>query len=165
LFDVRAVQLVVIDDVWSGYNPASPIAAVYELRRDANGGLSGEGRFSTSIATPQCVPIAIKSTTATAFLDAVADVDIVPGEYHPFCDHTDDFPKIEIALHVRSNGHDRGGVAVLYTESQGELHAPWCAFVRGQVFVVEGDAIGRSLRALSRSLKRAHLLRMARPGP
>lgn len=154
---------MVIDDVWSGYNPASPIAAVYELRRGVNGGLAGEGRFSTSIATPNCVPITVTPKAAKAFLDAIAAVDVVRGEYQPFCDHTDDFPKIEIALHARSGEHDRGGVAVLYTESQGELHAPWCAFVRGKVFVVEGDAIGRSFRALSRSLKRAHLLRMTRP--
>lgn len=54
----------------------------------------------------------------------------VPGPYAPMLDHTDDYPHIESALHV--GVHDIGkssGLALLFTESQGELHAPWLSQV------------------------------------
>lgn len=161
VLNVREARLVVLHDVWTGYSATSPNAAIYELHRGPRGTLTGEGTFSTSLTKPKRVPIAMKATTASAFLEAIAACRIVPGEYQPFQDHTDDYPHIELALHVGPAGWERGGIAFLYTESQGEFHAPWGAFIGGRSYVVEGDGIGRALTALDRPLKRNELRRLA----
>lgn len=163
LLDTPSAELVLIQDVWVGYTPASPIAARYTLRRGRSGGLSGEGVLSTGLTKrPKRVDVAMKAATASGFLDALADANLVPGAYAPFQDHTDDYPRVEIVVQVppRQIG-DRSGLALLYTESQGELHAPWAAFVSGAAYVVEGDAIGRALQGLDRTLKKGQLRRMA----
>jgi len=162
VFDVRSAAVVLIQDVWVGYSPAAPIAARYELRRSRGGGLSGEGVLSTGLAgKPKRVSVAMKTATALAFLDALAAAWLVPGPYASFRDHTDDYPRIEIVVQVppREIG-DQSGIALLYTESQGEFHAPWAAFVGGRAYVIEGEEIGRALRALDRTLKRAVLWQM-----
>ena len=163
LFDVRKVRRVVLRDVWSGMNPHSPIAAVYELHREASGALTGEGRFSTGLVAPKTVDVSMKAATASAFLDALAGARMNPGDYQPFMDHTDDFPSVEIALH---GGDVAGGLVRLYTESQGRFHTPWGASIAGASYTIEGDEIGRALRALDRTLKRRELrLRLAlQPG-
>jgi hypothetical protein len=80
---------------------------------------------------------------------------VVPGPYQPFWDHTDDFPHIEIAFHVDVRGVlKKGGTGLLFTESQGEFHAPWGAFVAGHLLTIPGDEIGRALAALRAPLKR-----------
>lgn len=160
LLNLDEARLVVIHDVWSGYNPASPIAAVYDLRRTPSKGFRGEGRFSTSLAEPRTVSISMKSATATAFLEALMSARLSPGPYVPFEDHTDDYPTVEIAIHVGAGGRRGSGIAMLHTTSQGEHNAPWAVFVGGTVHVAKGDEIGRALGALNRTLKRAELERM-----
>ncbi|MDB4944540.1 MAG: hypothetical protein JWP97_4074 [Labilithrix sp.] len=159
---VRDAQVVLIQDVWVGYNPASPIAARYQLRRSGGGGLSGEGALSTSLAPkPKRVTVAMKAATASAFLEALAGARLVPGPYVAFQDHTDDYPTIEIVLQVPPRDMRNGsGVALLYTQSQGETHAPWAAFVGGCAYVIAGDDVGRALQALERPLKKQELQRM-----
>jgi hypothetical protein len=157
---VRRACLVVIHDAWVGFNPHSPIAAVYELRRGPRAGLSGKGRLSTAIAGERVVDVKVPSAAATRFT-AVASARRVPGPYAAMVDHTDDYPHIEIALHVdvRDIG-ERSGLALLFTESQVEYHAPWGACVRGEIFSLPGEEIGKALAALRAPLKRATLDRM-----
>lgn len=159
--DVRRARLVVIHDAWVGYNPHSPVAAVYELRRGPRGALSGQGRFSTAIAGERIVDVNIPSAATTRFLTAVASAHAVPGPYMAVQDHTDDYPHIEIAFHVdvRDVG-ESSGIALLFTESQGEFHAPWGACIGGQMLSLPGEEIGKALAALRGPLKRATLDRM-----
>jgi len=159
--DVRDAQLVVIHDIWVGYNPHSPVAAVYKLLRGASGDLVGEGRLSTAIAGERVVDIAVTSRATAHFLDAIAGVRVVAGPYEPMQDHTDDYPRIEIVLHVGvRDTREQGGIVLLFTESQGEFNAPWGACVRGEIFSIPDEDVGRALLALRRPLKRAQLDRM-----
>lgn len=166
LVDVRGADLVLIQDAWVGYSAASPVVARYELRRTRGGGLSGDGVLSTGLAEgAKRVRVAMKAATTDAFLDAISDAELVPGQYAPFQDHTDDYPRIEIVVRVPTRHvGDRSGLVTLYTESQGESHAPWAAFVGGNVYVVAGDEVGRALVALDRALKKGELRRMAGGG-
>jgi hypothetical protein len=159
--DVRRARLVVIHDEWVGFNAHSPVAAIYELRRGTRGGLFGEGRLSTAIAGKRVVDVNVPSAAATQFLTAVASARVVPGPYLALLNHTDDYPHIEIVLDVdvRENG-DSGGLALLFTESQGEFHAPWGACLGGKMFSLPGEEIGKALAALRRPPKRATLDRM-----
>lgn len=165
LVDTPSAELVLIQDTWVGYNAASPIAARYTLHRGRGGGLSGEGVLSTGLSKrPKRVAVAMKAATASTFLGAIADANLVPGAYAPVLDHTDDYPRIEVVVQVApSQMRDRSGFVLLYTESQGEFHAPWAAFVGGVAYVVDGDAIGRALHALDRSLRKAELRLLAGP--
>jgi len=161
--DVRRARLVVIHDTWVGLSPHAPVAAVYELRRETRGGLSGEGRLSTAIAGERVVDVVVSPAATSRFLTAVAGARWVPGPYVAMLDHTDDYPHIEVALHVdvREIG-TRSGVVLLFTESQGEFHAPWCACVGGEMFCLPGEEIGKALAGLRTPLKRATLDRMSR---
>lgn len=163
LVDTRSAELVLIQDVWVGYSAASPVGARYSLRRGRSGGLSGEGVFSTGLRSrTKRVAVGMKAATANAFLDALYAATLVEGVYAPSQEHTDDYPRIEIVVQVppRQIG-DRTGLVLLYSESQGELHTPWAAFVGGRAYVVEGDAVGRALHALDRTLKKGELRRLA----
>jgi hypothetical protein len=84
ILDTRRAELVLIQDVWVGYHAASPIGAQYVLRRGRSGALSGEGVLSTGLAKePRRVRVAMKAATASAFLDTLADAELVPGAYAP----------------------------------------------------------------------------------
>jgi hypothetical protein len=159
--DVRRARLVIIHDAWVGYNSHSPVAAVYELRRGMRGGLFGDGRLSTAIAGERVVDVKVPSAAATRFLTAVASARLVPDPYVAMQDHTDDYPHIEIALYVdvRAIG-ESSGLALLFTESQGEFHAPWGACLGGKMFSLPGEEIGKAVATLRTPLKRATLDRM-----
>jgi hypothetical protein len=162
LLDVRDARLVVIHDAWVGLNDRSPIVGIWELQRASKGEFVGKGTFSNALAG-KVVDISISSRTAKRFLNAIAGALVVPGPYQPYWDHTDDFPHIEIAVHVEVRGVLRkGGTALLFTESQGDFHAPWGAFVAGHVLTIPGDEIGRALAALRAPLKRGILDQMER---
>jgi hypothetical protein len=161
LIDVRRAHLVVIHDVWTGYNPHSPVARIWNLRRGSSGEFVGEGRFSTSSVAERTVEVALDATKATQFLDAVAKAIITSGEYEPLVTHTDDFPHIEVAFHVPvADLWRRQGVALLFTESQGRFHSPWGACIGGKRGVVPGPEIGRALSKLDKALKGGTLDRM-----
>jgi len=163
LIDINATRLVVIHDEWVGYNAHSPIGALYELRRGARGGLVGEGRLSTSLAGERVVEVAIRAGVVSKFLEAIAGAKIVEGSYQPRQEWTDDYPHIEIGLHVGVGDIGRrGGLVHLFTESQGEFHVPWGASVGGRMWTVPGDEVGRALATLSGPLQRAELARMMR---
>ena len=148
LLDVRVARLVVIHDAWVGYNERCPIVGNWELQRASKGDFVGRGTFSNAVAS-KVVDISISSRTAKRFLNAIAGAVVVPGPYQPFWDHTDDFPHIEVAVHVDARGVlKKGGTALLFTESQGKFHAPWGAFVAGHVLTIPGDEIGRALAGL-----------------
>jgi len=65
---------------------------------------------------------------------------------------------------VRAIG-ESSGVALLFTESQGEFHAPWGACVGGQMFSLPGEEVGKALSTLRGPLKRARLDRMMKAAP
>jgi hypothetical protein len=160
---MRRTRTLIIQDVWTGYSRLAPIAALYELHRTRTGGLIGEAVLSTAMSKPKRVPVAMKSATVEAFLAELADAQLIEGAYEPCLDHTDDYPRIEVVVQVPPlEIGNRGGIAVLYTESQGDFHAPWAAFIGGKGYVVAGDEIGRALDALDRPLKKAELRRMQR---
>ena len=123
-------------------------------------------RISTAIAGELVVDVNIPSATAARFLPAIATAHIVPGPYEARQHHTDDYPHIELALHVgvRAIG-ESSGVALLFTESQGEFHAPWGACVGGQMFSLPGEEVGKALSTLRGPLKRARLDRMMKAAP
>lgn len=154
LLDIDAARLVVIHDAWTGYNEHSPILAAYELRRGERGGLSGEGRLSTRLAGERVVEVAIAAAAAKKFLGAIAGARIASAPPEPHQKSTDDYPRISIALHVGVEKLGRpGGIALLFTESQGEFHAPWSAAIGGRMWTMPGEEIGRALVALKRPLK------------
>lgn len=163
LIDVAAASAILIHDVWVGYNEACPLVARYVLRRAEGGGLSGEAKFSTgTMPAPKRLPVVMRAATAKAFLDAIGGAELVRGPYVPLREHTDDYPLIEIVIEVPPQSlAERGGFLLLHTKSQGELHAPWAAFVDGGAWVVKGDVVGRALAALDRTLKRSELRRLA----
>jgi hypothetical protein len=67
-------------------------------------------------------------------------------------EHTDDFPHIEIALHVDVRNMMRpGGIALLFTESQGKFHAPWGGFVGGRVGQAPTELLTRRRASTDRS--------------
>jgi hypothetical protein len=156
-FDVREARLVVIHDMWVGYSASAPIAALYELRLDQRGALVGEGRLSTALSGERTVDVAVSPTSTRRFLDAVARAETNPGPYEPFKDHTDDYPCIELTFACGS-----GGLALLFTKSQGKFNAPWGACIGGELFTLPGEEVGRALRALRRPLHGAVLDRMIR---
>ena len=149
LLDVQDARAVVIHDAWTGYSHHSPIAGAWELRRVASGGLAVQGgcpprawasRWSTSPSLPRRLSASSMPSSEPERLLAL---------YEPLMDNTDDFPYIEIALHVGGRNMMRpAGIALLFTASQGEFHAPWGAFVGGQVVAIPGEEVGRALAAL-----------------
>lgn len=64
-----------------------------------------------------------------------------------------------VSLAARQLG-DQAGVALLFSTSQGEFHAPWAAFVGGVAYVVESDAVGRALASLDGTLKKSELRKL-----
>jgi hypothetical protein len=160
LLDVSAARLVVIHDVWTGYSPDSPIAALYDLRRDKRGALVGEGNLSTASVGHRVIRVTVTAVATKRFLGAIARTVVTSGKYEPFVDHTDEYPHVEVALHVGTTG-SRAGIALLFTESQGAFNAPWGAWVGGELFTAPGEEIGRALRALRRPLRRQALDKMS----
>ncbi len=143
-----------IHDVWAGYNPHSPIARIWTLRRNPSGEFMGEGRFSTSSVAERIVEVTIDATKAAQFLDAVAKAIVASGDYEPLMTHTDDFPHIEVAFHVPvPDTWRRQGLALLFTESQGQFHSPWGACIGGERRVIPGAEVGRALSKLDKPLK------------
>jgi hypothetical protein len=74
--------------------------------------------------------------------------------YTPLQNCTDDYPNIELALVMKSS------VALLFTKSQGEFHAPWGACVDGEVYIAAGEEIGRTLSSLCEPIQRPVFDRM-----
>lgn len=163
VIDVRRAFAVLIHDAWVGYNHHSPIARAYDLRRTPRGGLAGEGRLSTAVTGERIVQITVGPAATTAMLEEIAAAPLTEGLYGPLQDHTDDYPHLEIAIHVpASDLRVRHGIALLFSESQGEFHAPWGAFIDGTMWILPGDQVGRALHALRGPLKEATLRRMIR---
>jgi hypothetical protein len=161
LLDVRHAVSVAIHDTWTGYSAHAPITAAYELRRGPRGGLAGEARLSTAVAGERVVNVAIPTAAAARFLEAVAEAIVVPGPYEAMQDHTDDCPRIEVVFHVVARDtRQSGGIALLFTESQGQFHAPWGVYVGGLTYTLPGDEVGRALAAMRAPLKRGILDRM-----
>ena len=163
LLDIPAAQLVVIHDHWSGYSPHAPITASYELRPGRRGGLAGKGRLSSNIVGERLVDVTLPADTAARFLATLASAAMTAGPYTPRFEWTDDYPRIELALHVGADAtRRRAGIALLFSESQGAMHAPWGACLAGELWTLPGEEIGRALAELHGPLKRATLERMMR---
>lgn len=143
LLDVEAANLVVVHDTWGG--EGVPLATSYELRRDEAGEFAGAARRFEHDTVERLDEIRMSATVARKFLRLLAGAVLAPGPYVPFMEHTDDFPNIEVAVHVGPAAR-RDGIALLFSSSQGQFYAPWCATVRGETFTLPGNDIGRALR-------------------
>jgi hypothetical protein len=152
LIGLDAARLVVVHDTWFGMHPDAPFAASYELRRNERGALVGEVRQFKRGRFERSQEIALSAAATTKFLRLLADAEVLPGPYAPFIGHTDDFPSIQVAVHVGPEAHP-DGIVLVYSSSQGEFHAPWSVSVRGESFTSPGDEIGRAL-AMVRDLVR-----------
>ena len=163
LFDCRSTRVIVIRDYWDGLSRHAPVVALYELHRDRRGGFSGDGFLSARTVGQHSVRLSLRASTASRFFEEIAAARLSPGEPHQDEVWTDDFPKIDIALHA-GNCDDGGDVrlAVLFTESQARYHVPWGARVEGNVWTISGEEIGRTFARLRRSLKRPMLDRLMR---
>jgi hypothetical protein len=146
LIDIQATRLLVIHDAWSGYSEDSPLAMEYELLRTKSGGFAGTVRKFKRGQLVESKNVEWPCGTALLILHDLAWAEVVRGPYTPFIDHTDDFPSISIAVHVGPEG--RGGLALLYSSSQGEGHAPWSLSLRGESYTSPGDDIGRALESI-----------------
>jgi hypothetical protein len=169
LIDVERTSFIVIHDSWRGYNMGTPFVASYRLGRGARGGFRGAGRFSRAGTVEHTLDIAIPSAAASRFLREVAAAPTTPGldveAIGCWADgatelRTDDYPRVEIALHVDGADVAEGGIALLFTESQSEPPGPWGACALGQLWTLPGRELGVALAALRRPLRRAVLQRM-----
>lgn len=158
LIDIGHTKLVVVHDAWSG--DRGPTLGAYVLNRDDKGGFRGQVQLSKSPGADstdvrrgrkhddtKSETVALKAGDATTFLRYIAQAPAVPGMYTPHIDHTDDFPRIEIAIHV-SHAGQRDGVALFFTASQGEIPSPWGAVLHGEVLTLPGDELGRALQVV-----------------
>ncbi|HVV81907.1 MAG TPA: hypothetical protein VHE35_02465 [Kofleriaceae bacterium] len=147
---IEDAQLVVINDGWNGMNDDAPFVTVHELRRGADGALAGEARQYRRSAFVRAQPVTLRATDATKFLRLLARAPCGPGPYQNLMEHTDDWPSIDIAVHVRPEAHP-SGIVLFHSTSQGDYHTPWCISVHGELFASAGDECGRAL-AMARRL-------------
>jgi hypothetical protein len=159
VFDVAGATTVIIHDVWTGAPGTPPIAGVYQLCRREDGGMTGKGRLVLA-ATGAEIDVVVSARLTRAFLDALAVSPIDEEPYEPRRAKANDDPRIQIAIHtgVRDAG-STGGVAVAFTESQGDAPSPWAVFVDGLIYRSNSTDIARALRGLDRALGRTKLER------
>jgi hypothetical protein len=144
-----SARLLVAHDAWSGMSEDSPHAGVYELKRTSSGALVGHAWMFRRGQCEHAQELRLSEENATSLLRLIADSLVLRIPYKPLIEHTDDFPSIEIAIHVGPTVEaPHGGIALLSTSSQGESHVPWCACVRGEVFTLLGDNVGRALNLI-----------------
>jgi len=146
LIDIKAARLLVIHDVWFGFNEDAPLAMEYELLRTKSGGFGGTVRKFKRGQLVEATNVEWACGTALLILHSLESAEVVRGPYTPFIDHTDDSPSISIAIHVGSEAN--GGLVLLHSSSQGEWHAPWSVSLRGESYTSPGDDIGRALEAI-----------------
>ena len=84
LLELSDAQLIIIRERWYGLNDHAPITAVYELRREKDGGFVGEGRLSTALSETRVVPVTVSRATVSELLrvfDSVKDkyLHAIPG--------------------------------------------------------------------------------------
>jgi ADP-ribosylglycohydrolase len=164
-FAVRDANLVVIHEVFSTAHLNAPFHSSLELRLSASGALVGEARFGCAIAgtDPICLDFSLEE--ADLFLRNVAEAKIERGPYSPLTTHTCDSPRIEVALHVRADARDTGGICLLFSSSQGEYHAPWGACLEGELFTLPGEDIGRAVEGLIGDLRNQAIAGFAELSP
>jgi hypothetical protein len=144
LLDLRLAHLVVVYDRWSGMSP--PSSTVFTLRRDDDGGLTGEAVCSKHDIRTHIERVSLTRAQTTKLLRYLLRAEAVLGPYAPQISWTDDFPSIEIAVHVNQPG--ASGIALLHSTSQGEFHSPWGALIGGEPYVLASDDVGRALNLL-----------------
>ncbi len=109
LVHVEDARSIIVHDVSTGMNDDSPISAVYELRRDERNGLVGDVRFSRRQELRHTQTVKLGTAKASSFLELLAHATMIPGAYQPRLEHTDDFPSIEVAIHVGECSPVNGG--------------------------------------------------------
>ncbi len=96
---------------------------MFELRREGSGPFAGAGSLATRDHGPERVDVALTRPATRTLLATLGSARIEEGPYEPFWDHTDDVPSIELVLHTAR------GIALVFSRSQGEFHAPWGACI------------------------------------
>lgn len=164
LIDVGDTGTLLINDTWVGLSPIAPTTACYRLQRGPRGNLRGTGWFSIVCTEHRVIDVAASASVSNAFFEAIAKAPIRPGAYEPEESWTDDYPSIEVVLHLGPHATTTG-VAFLFTKSQGEFHAPWGACIDGELWTLPDKTVGRALASLYGPLRRATLGGLVKPSP
>jgi hypothetical protein len=149
--DVEHARLVIVDDYWTGMSDEAPLVTTHELRRADGGALVGEARQYRRGAFERAQSVSLRPTDATKLLRLVARARCEPGPYAPLVQWTDDFPRIDVTIHLPPEAYP-SGIVLLHTSSQGRYHTPWCITVAGESFVSPGDELGRALATLRKAV-------------
>ena len=89
---------------------------------------------------------------ARRFLAAAASARLGRTPTAPERVLTDDYPHIEVALHVAPEVDAEGGFALLHRRSQSPLRTPWTVTIDGASYAVRGDSLARAYKALAQSI-------------
>ena len=108
--------------------------------------------------------MAIDPDAAGDFFSALSEVTVEEGRYQRLLMHTDDEPSIQITIQpdAAMAGPHGGSTLVLFSESQGEYHAPWGVYVGGSEYKTDSEVPGRALEGIRRFLKPRVLAKMIR---
>jgi hypothetical protein len=145
--DLGTAMSVVIRDAWTGRDTDSPIVASLHLRRMESGVLAGVAYLFKHGAMNRSEEITLNSEVASAFLRRLSNAALSVGRDRSFVERNNDFPRIEIAIHLGSEPQ-ADGIVMLYSVSEEAFHAPWSAWVRGDVYAIAGDEVGRAVQVI-----------------
>jgi hypothetical protein len=145
-----ATVVITIQDSWTGLSPLAPIEAWFRLE-PASDHFSGTAEFSVAgytDAITQSVPITVPLAVIEEFLALLESTPLEVGKYKRLFNHTDDFPRIIIAVECRA------GDLEFASESQGRRHIPWRVVVGQDQYVTYADTPAQALDLLDPYLAR-----------
>jgi hypothetical protein len=148
--DSSAILTITIADHWTGLSPLAPIEADFRLEPTMDY-FSGTAEFSVAgytDAITRSVPISVPLAVLEELLALLESTPLEVGKYKPLFNHTDDFPKIIIAV------EGRAGDLGFASESQGSRHIPWRVVVGQDHYVTYADTPAQALDLLDPYLAR-----------
>ena len=95
-FPLSAAHTVRINYRWTGYSPFSPLEMRCVLTRQEED-WQGSAAFAVGEGSRQRmdVRVAVPVGVMRRFVDLLASVPLISGEYRPTFTHTDDYPEIQ----------------------------------------------------------------------
>jgi hypothetical protein len=148
--DPSAILTIAIADHWTGLSPLAPIEADFRLE-PATDHFSGMAEFSVAgytEAISRSVPISVPQAVIEELLALLESTPLEAGEYKRVFSHTDDFPRVVIAV------KGRAGDLEFASESQGSRHIPWSVLVGADQYVTYADTPAQALDLLDPYLAR-----------
>jgi hypothetical protein len=126
-----------------------PRMATYLLKR-VDGAFKGEARFEVGMGMPgsrdETHPVIIPVALTEGVLRDLSLIQVSPGPYTPWIQHTDDFPTKTVV--VMFGGQE----ARFVTHSQGEGNVPWSVEYGDQTVVAESPDIAMAIKRLETCL-------------